>query len=140
MPDSKIIKQSTPQDKSNSPDLYLARALRHLEEPSDQPWTLDNRFILAGRQKMKSYPHIMISPDELADVIRTFEQTLPDVTLWRQVFLKVETHLKTYVATGRSIQTINPFLWLTGWCLNETLETACKSQRLKNGGQKRPLR
>lgn len=124
------------EDKDKIIDPYLARALNHLDAPGGQPWTLDNRFILAGRWQMKKYPHIMIAPLELADVIRIFEETIPDINHWRRVFLKVETHLKTYRASGKSIQSINAFNWLTGWCMNEVLETAIKDQRLKNGGKR----
>lgn len=126
-------------DKHNAQpikDPYLARALKHLEEPADQDWTRDNRYILAARRPMRNYPLIMISPSELAEVIRIFEETIPDTKLWRRVFLKTETQLQTYLASRKSIQSINAFNWLTGWCMDSVLETATKDQRLKNGGRR----
>ena len=119
--------------ESNIKDPYLERALRHLETPESQPWTKDSRFLLAGRWQMKRYPNIMLSPLELAQVIKIFEESLPDLNLWRRVFQRVESHLKTYRVTGKNIAAINAMNWLTGWCLNETLETAIKEQRIKKG-------
>ena len=130
--DNENLPDKEPQDKPKDP--YLIRALRHLEVPADQEWTKDNRFILAGRWQMKNYPNIMIAPTELAQVIKIFEETIPDTLLWKRVFDKAESNLKTYRALGKNIRAVNVMNWLTGWCLNETLETAIKTTRLKTSG------
>ena len=118
------------QDKIKDP--YLVRALRHLEQPADQPWTKDNRFVMAGRWQMINYPNIMIAPTELAYVIQILEQSLPDRTYWKRVFELVESTLKTYAIAGKSIRTVNAQGWLIGWALDQTLEVSIKDQRLKN--------
>lgn len=132
MNDSDKLPQNPPEH--NIKDPYLERALRHLEKPLCQSWTKDNRFLTAGRWQMTHYPSIMIAPTELAYVIKIFEESLPDHTLWKRVFELVESTLKTYAVAGRNIRTVNPQGWLIGWALNQTLDIAIKDQRLKNAG------
>lgn len=128
--DNHNVPANEEQDKIKDP--YLVRALRHLEQPADQPWTKDNRFVMAGRWQMTKYPSIMIAPTELAYVIQIFEESLPDMRLWRRVFELVESTLKTYSIAGKPTRTINAQGWLIGWALDQTLEVSIKDQRLKN--------
>jgi len=115
-------------DPGNDENLRIA--LEKLETPANQQWTLDNRFIMAGRRPMKDYTNIWLTPHELADVIKKLEES--DIPMWsyKDLFLKAEARLVTYKQERRPVQTVSVYNWLTGFLFQEVLETTIKETRL----------
>ena len=123
---------ATPQrdEGVDEEDPNMEIALEKLETPDGQPWTLDNRFISAGRRPMRDYPTIWLTPHELADVVKKLEESQIPIYSYKDLFLKAEAKMKTYSAQGRSNQAVSVYNWLTGFLFDELLERAIKETRL----------
>lgn len=111
-------------------DETLKIALTKLETPADQQWTLDNRFISAGRRPMKDYQNIWLTPFELADVMKKLQSSDIPQGSYKDLFLKAEAKLVTWKQERRSLTTVSVYNWLTGFLFDELLERAIKERRL----------
>lgn len=136
----RAVPMTAKSEEFSTDDPNMVIALEKLEKPTGQPWTLDNRFVGAGRRPMKDYPTIWMTPPELADVIKKLEESQIPVQAYKDLFLKAEARLRTYDTQGRSSQNVSVYNWMTGFLFDELLERTIKETRLAKtieGGQQR---
>lgn len=108
----------------------LKIALEKLQSPGNQQWTLDNRFVNAGRRPMKDYPELWLTPFELEDIIKKLKESDIPMTSYKDLFAKAEAKLKTWKQERRSTSGVSVYNWLTGFLFQEVLETTIKETRL----------
>lgn len=93
----------------------------HFETPKDQPWAQNSVFINTGRQPLKKYPLIWITPLGLFQVLKVLHESLPP-THHKLVFLACQSRIEGAMATGRRPETCDAQSWLLSFCLSQVLE------------------
>lgn len=94
----------------------------------------DNRFINAGLRPLRKYPKIWISVRSLCDVLETYEQVgipIDSRKIHHLAFKNVQAKLEIYEQEGKSTKNVSCYSWLTGFAMQEVLDTLTKSNRLK---------
>ena len=112
-------------------DRYVTRAEKHLRPIDGGDWQNDARFMGSGRRPMRNYPEIWLTEYDLANVIQSYEKSLPEPE-WKACFLRCEAQLKGMGEGER--RKVHPLKWLLGFLLTEQIAKATQQQRAKNSG------
>lgn len=113
----------------HSEDEDLLEARENLHAPTgSEPWEKTNDFILLGRRPMKNYPDIFMTPGDLAQVIKIYDDNLKGEN-WKPMFLQCEAEIKTQMAKGIKRERISALKYLTTFCLETALRL--KNERVK---------
>ena len=96
-----------------------------------EPWERTNAFILANRRPLRKFPEIFISPTELADVIRQYEEA-GIVERLTDAHSLVSAKVKTAIIEGKSPDKISIAAWYMGWVKQQVLDSKTKQKRLLN--------
>jgi len=125
-PEPEIVPDPDPDDPTLEP--YLARAEAMLEQPRQQRWTLDPRYMCAQRRPMRKWPRIWLSKSELARSLRVYEDARLDFELALSL---VDTRLSSNEIQGRPGQFVSVFAWLCGWTRSEVARGAIDQKNLE---------
>lgn len=127
-PGSKIV--------TEEPDPLLEIARSKLVAPTgSHPWETSNPFILTGRQPLRRFPEVFLSPTELRDVIALYDGAGIEHLLGH-AFKAVVGRLQQMKMDGKDTARAPCCSWLIGWAYQEQLENHNKTLRIEK--TKRP--
>jgi len=127
---SKTDIDPTPED----PLLEIARA-KLVPPNGTHPWESSNPFILTGRQPLRRFPEVFLSPTELRDVIALYDGAGIEHLL-AHAFKAVVGRLQQMKMDGKDTARAPCCSWLIGWAYQEQLENHNKTLRIEK--TKRP--
>lgn len=125
LPPTNIPTDPEPNDEADT------LALEKLESPEGKQWVNSSQYMNAGRRPMRDYPEIWLSPVELADVIREWQNSNIPPEKWRKGFKSVQARLRTHAVNGKPPERVSVYNWLTGFGRNDLIEETIKDKRLE---------
>lgn len=88
-------------------------------------------FSSTGRRPMVKYPELWISPVELAEVFKLYQDSGIPPDKYGLAFKPVVARLRTHKANGSRTDKVAAVNWLTSWALDQALTTLKKSKDLE---------
>lgn len=99
---------------------FLEMAEGKLEVPNGQEWVNSSLHANTGKRPMKDYPELWLTPHELADVIKNYDEAKIPGAKWRTAFYKAQSALKQ--PDGGTKKMANVYNWLIGWIKKEIMD------------------
>jgi hypothetical protein len=120
---------------------YLPYAYRYFEKPQDQLWTKKNAFIQLGRQPLKKYENVWMTPRTLATAFKEYHDLKIDQKHWAQALQYVKSRIETEMITAGSQfyqrpENYDSGMALIGWAKDKLLESLVKMQRYEQSNSR----